>query len=111
VSLTKETEISKIEVVNQWIIQVRTDTVVRENNIEISRNIHRHTLLPFISNYEVKTENNKCVPNLDSNGKKQWTHIATDISNEDSSVQAIANTTWTTKVKNAYKKFIESREE
>ena len=32
-----------------------------------------------------------------------WTHTATDISGEDASVQAIANTAWTTDVKNAYK--------
>ena len=36
-SLTKEKEISKIEIVQTWFIQVRTDTVVKENDTEISR--------------------------------------------------------------------------
>ena len=48
-SITKSTEIPKIEVVNTWIIQVATDTVIKEDGKEISRSRHRHCLEPFTS--------------------------------------------------------------
>lgn len=93
-SLTKEKEISKIEIVQTWFIQVRTDTVVKENDTEISRTVHRHILEPFTSKKDGDT----------------WTHTATDISGEDASVQAIANVAWTDTVKNNYKTWRESQE-
>ena len=92
-SLTKETEISKIEIVQTWFIQVRTDTVVKENDTEISRTVHRHILEPFTSKKDGDT----------------WTHTATDISSEDASVQAIANVAWTDTVKNNYKTWREAQ--
>jgi len=93
-SLTKETEISKIEIVQTWFIQVRTDTVVKENGTEISRTVHRHVLQPFTSKKDGET----------------WVHTETDISGEDASVQAVANAVWTEDVKTAYKAFRESQE-
>mgnify|MGYP003136599128 CR=1 FL=1 len=76
-SITKETEISKIEVVGQYkAIQVRTDTVIKEDNKEISRSVHRH----------VK-------------------HPGDDISGEDAEVQAVANAVWTDSVKAAWADF------
>ena len=36
-AITKETEIAKIEVVGTWNIQVATDTVIKEDDVEISR--------------------------------------------------------------------------
>ena len=92
-SLTKETEISKIEIVQTWFIQVRTDTVVKESGTEISRTVHRHVLQPFTSKKDGDT----------------WTHTATDISSEDASVQAIANVAWTDTVKNNYKTWREGQ--
>ena len=96
-AITKETENDKIEVVNKWNIQVRTATVIKEDGTEISRNYHRHVLQPFISS---SVE--------DSDGKKTWTHNATDISGEDADVQAIATAAWTDAVKTAYKTFTEA---
>ena len=106
-ALVKEQKITKIEVVNSWTIQVRTDTIVKEDGTEISRGVHRHTIQPFFSDYKVKVVDNKTVPDLDSNGKKQWTHTATDISKEATEVQAICNAAWTDAVKAEYKTFTE----
>ena len=91
--ITKEIEYDKIEVVNTWNIQVRQATKIMEEQAdgskkELSRAFHRHTLTPFHSGQ-------------DNDGN--WTHIATDISGEDASVQAIANAVWTDAVKAAYK--------
>ena len=92
-SLAKETEISRIEIVQTWFIQVRTDTIVKENGTEISRTVHRHMLEPFTSKKDGDT----------------WTHTATDISGEDAQVQAIANTAWTDTVKNYYNTWREAQ--
>ena len=92
-SLAKETEISRIEIVQTWFIQVRTDTIVKENGTEISRTVHRHMLEPFTSKKDGDT----------------WTHTATDISGEDAQVQAIANAAWTDTVKNNYKTWREAQ--
>ena len=79
-AITKETEISKIEVVGQYkSVQVRTDTVIKEDNTEISRTHHRHVL-----------------------------HSDMDISAEDAEVQAVANAVWTDSVKAAWKTFNEN---
>ena len=92
-SLAKETEISRIEIVQTWFIQVRTDTIVKENGTEISRTVHRHMLEPFTSKKDGDT----------------WTHTATEISGDDAQVQAIANTAWTDTVKNNYKTWREAQ--
>jgi len=93
-AITKSTEIPKMEIVNTWNVQVATDTVIKEDNIEISRSRHRHVLQPFSS-----TKDND----------DKWTHTDTDISGEDASVQAIANAAWTDTVKANYKTFVESQ--
>ena len=73
-AITKETEIAKIEVVGQYkAIQIRTDTVIKEDDKEISRSAHRHTIHPDM-----------------------------DISGEDAEVQAVANAVWTDEVKAAW---------
>ena len=73
-AITKTTEIAKIEVVGQYkAVQVRTDTVIKEDNTEISRNRHRHVIHPDM-----------------------------DISAEDAEVQAVANAVWTDAVKAAW---------
>tara|TARA_R110002049_G_C8832215_1_gene535578 strand:- start:39 stop:341 length:303 start_codon:yes stop_codon:yes gene_type:complete len=98
VAITKTTEVPKIEVVGTWNIQVATDTVIKEDDTEISRSRHRHVLQPFSSEYVVE-----------SDGSKTWTHKATDISGEDAQVQAIANVIWTDSVKTAYKAKMEAQ--
>ena len=92
-AITKETEVPKIEVVGGWNVQVATDTIIKEDNKEISRSRHRHVLQPYESE---KSEDGK------------WTHTDTDISKEASEVQAICNAVWTDDVKTAYKAFRES---
>jgi len=94
-AITKEAVIEKIEVVRSWNVQVATDTVIKEDDVEISRSRHRHVLVP-------------CTSSKDSDDK--WTHTDTDISAEATEVQAIANAVWTDTVKAAYKTFVESQE-
>ena len=91
-AIAKSTEISKIEVVNTWTIGVRTDTVVKEDGVEIARTVHRKLIDPFTSGKD----------------GSDWVHEATDISDEDASVQAICNAAWTNTVKNNYKSWVES---
>ena len=76
-AITKTTEIGKIEVIGEYKhVQVRTDTVIKEDGAEISRTFHRHVLHPDM-----------------------------DISGEHAEVQAVANAAWTDDVKAAWKTF------
>ena len=84
-AITKETQIGKIEVVGKYkFVQVRTDTVVIEDGVELTRKYHRHTL--------------NC-GTLDADNNL----VDTDISGENSEVQAVCNAVWTTAVKNSYR--------
>ena len=94
-TIIKTTEVPKIEVVGTWNIQVATDTVIKEDDVEISRSRHRHVLAPFTSSKDADDK---------------WTHTDTDISKEASEVQAICNAVWTDTVKANYKTFVESQE-
>ena len=95
-ALTEEKIQDKIEVVGNFkYVQVRTATVIKRDDAEISRSFSRHILVPFNSS-------------KDTDGN--WTHTATDISGEDASVQAIANAAWTDTVKANYKTFVENQE-
>jgi len=80
-TITKEVIIGKMEVVTDFKhIQVRTDTVIREDGVELSRTFHRHVIHPDIS--------------------------AEDLANEHADVQTIANSgIWTQAVKDAYATF------
>ena len=109
-AITKELIIEKIEVVAKWSIQIATDTVIKEDDKEISRSRHRHIIVPCVSTYKSKTVDGVEQPDLDTDGKKQWTHTDTDISSEATEVQAIANAVWTDTVKANYKAFVESQE-
>ena len=91
-ALVKTLEITEIRVTNTWSVGIRTDTVIKEDGVEISRNPHRKVLAPFTS-----------VKSGDS-----WTHTATDISGEDASVQSVCNAVWTNTVKNNYKTWAEA---
>ena len=93
-AITKEAVIEKIEVVGGWNVQVATDTVIKEDDTEISRSRHRHVLQPCSSSKDGDT----------------WTHTDTDISAEATEVQAVANAVWTDTVKANYKTFVESQE-
>tara|TARA_Y100001938_G_scaffold134531_1_gene195121 strand:- start:675 stop:959 length:285 start_codon:yes stop_codon:yes gene_type:complete len=92
-AITKETQIGKIEVVGKYkSVQVRTDTVVMEDNEELSRKYHRHVL--------------SC-GELDANDNL----VDTDISKEHSEVQAVCNAVWTQDVKDNYKVFLIANKE
>lgn len=76
-AITKEIKITKIEVVGEYkAVQVATDTIIKEDDTELSRSRHRHVL-----------------------------HPDEDISGEDAEVQAVANAVWTDAVKSAWADF------
>jgi hypothetical protein len=90
-AITKETQIGKIEVVGKYkSVQVRTDTVVIEDSVELSRKYHRHVLTPGT---------------LDSDENL----VATDISGENAEVQAVCNAVWTDAIKLAWKNLLISQ--
>ena len=62
-AITKAIEITKIEVVGTWNIQVATDTVIKEDGTEISRSRHRHVLQPCSSSKDSDINSN---PNTNS---------------------------------------------
>lgn len=83
-ALTKEMIEDKIEVVGEHkFVQVRTATVIKEDDVELNRSFHRHTLIPC--------------------NKEGDTWSDTDISSQSTEVQGICNAVWTDAVKTAYK--------
>tara|TARA_R110000796_G_scaffold248779_1_gene375853 strand:+ start:855 stop:1139 length:285 start_codon:yes stop_codon:yes gene_type:complete len=87
-AITKTTEIAKIEVVGEYkTVQVKIDTVIKEDGTEISRKTNRKTL-----------------ESGSIDGSNNWTN--TDISSEDAEVQAICNAAWTNTVKTSFKDYL-----
>lgn len=72
-SLVEKIIVDKIEILESNILQIRTATIIEKDGNEISRNFHRHTLVP-----------------------------GSDLSSEDSKVVSIANTLWTDDVISEY---------
>jgi len=88
-AITKELVEDKIEIVGDYkAIQVRTATVIKEDDVELSRSFNRHAL--------------DCVSSVQADDNS-WTHTDTDVSGESTEVQGIATAVWTTAVKNAKK--------
>lgn len=83
-ALTKTKVNDKIEIINRWHVQVRTATVIKEDNAEISRSFERKVLSPGA---------------LDSSDNL----VETNLSSEDADVKAIAEAAWTDQVKADYK--------
>ena len=76
-AITKETQIAKIEVVGDYkAVQIATDTVIKEDGVEISKSRHRKVV-----------------------------HPDQDITGEDAEVQAVCNAVWTQAVKDAWTAF------
>ena len=75
-ALTENTSIDKIEVVNDWNIQVRQATVIEKDGEQVARTFHRWVLTPDM-----------------------------DISGQEQKVQDICNAAWTDEVKSAYETF------
>ena len=70
-------------------VQVREATIIKDDDVEISRTYHRHVL-------QCRT-------------KTDGTWGDTDISGEDASVQAVCNAVWTSAVKAAYEAFMDAQ--
>tara|TARA_R100000963_G_C4623197_1_gene90126 strand:+ start:499 stop:750 length:252 start_codon:yes stop_codon:yes gene_type:complete len=81
-ALTERTEIGSMDVLPRGQIQVRTDTVIEKDGVEISRTYHRHVCEPD-STYE----------------------------NEDQRVKDIANVVHTPAVKSAWEEYKASKEQ
>tara|TARA_R110002020_G_scaffold119962_1_gene273464 strand:+ start:427 stop:681 length:255 start_codon:yes stop_codon:yes gene_type:complete len=76
-AITKEILIGQMEIVGEFkSVQVRTDTVVKEDGLELSRSYHRHVL-----------------------------HPDADITSETTEVQGVCNAVWTDQVKTDYATF------
>ena len=76
-AITKEIQIAKIEVVGEYkAVQIATDTVIKEDGVELSRSRHRKVV-----------------------------HPDQDITGEDAEVQAVCNAVWTQAVKDAWTAF------
>ena len=45
-TIRKEQDVDQIEVVENGTVQVRTRTIIFENDVEISKTFHRHTVAP-----------------------------------------------------------------
>ena len=87
-ALTERFENDKIEVVGTYkAVQVRKANIIEKDGVEISRTFQRHSLMPGT---------------IDDSDN----FVDTDISSEDTDVQAICNAAWTTTVKDAYKAFL-----
>ena len=81
-AIIKETLIGQMEIVGKYkSVQVRTDTIVKEDDLELSRSYHRHVL-----------------------------HPDADITNEHADVQAVCNAVWTQDVKDAWATFKANQE-
>jgi hypothetical protein len=75
-ALTEKIEIDRIEVVNNWNIQVRQATLIERDGVFVSKTFDRWILTPDM-----------------------------DITNQEQKVQDICNTAWTPEVKSAYETF------
>jgi hypothetical protein len=75
-ALTETVNIDRVEVANDWVIQVRQATIIERDGQFVARTFHRWVLTP------------------DS-----------DISGQEQKVQDICNAAWTEEVKSAYEAF------
>ena len=84
-ALTESIEYDKIEVVGQYkAVQVRKATVIKKDDVELTRSFERYVLN---------------AGTLDASDNL----VNTDISKEPAEVSAICNAAWTTDVKAAWK--------
>ena len=84
-AITKTIEIGQTEIIGKYkSVQVRTDTVIKEDGTELSRSYHRHVV------------HSGTIDESDN-------FVDTDISGEDSEVQAICNAVWSQAVKDAWR--------
>jgi hypothetical protein len=79
-ALTERVEIGSREVLADGQIQVRTDTIIERDGVEISRSYHRHVVVP-----------------------------GANLSGEDASVQTVANAVHTDEVIAAFRAAVAAR--
>ena len=79
-ALTEKTIVDLVEVVQSNHIQVRTANIIEKDGVEIAKSFHRHVLAP-----------------------------GSDVSGEDSKVQALASAIWTPEVIAAYQASLSER--
>ena len=88
-AITKELEDTKIEVVGQYkAIQIATDTIIKEDGVELSRSRHRRVIHPSSADKNTDTG--------------EITVTQTDISGESAEIQAVCNAVWTNSVNSAW---------
>ena len=84
-ALAESIEYDKIEVVSQYkYVQVRKATVIKKDDVELTRAFHRYTL---------------SAGTLDASDNL----VDTDLSAEPAEIQAVCNAVWTTDVKAVWK--------
>ena len=91
-ALTETIEYDKIEVVGQYkLVQVRKATVIKKDDVELTRSFERFVLDPGTLDES---------DNLVANPLDKEPDGTTDIADE---VKAICNAVWTTTIKDAWK--------
>ena len=75
-ALTEKIEIDRIEIVQDWNVQIRQATIIEKDGVFVSKTFHRWILNPDV-----------------------------DITNQEQKVKDICNAAWTTEVRNAYETF------
>ena len=91
-ALTESIEYDKIEVVGQYkVVQCRKATVIKKDNVELTRSFERFALSPGTLDASDNFVDNPLTKEPDG---------TTDIADE---VKAVCNAVWTTSVKDAYK--------
>ena len=98
-ALTESHENDKIEVVNKWNIQVRNATIIKKDGVELTRSFNRKVLTPGTLKGGFKEDGTTPADDADD-------LVDTNLSSEDTDVQAICNAAWTTQVKADYKAFL-----
>ncbi len=83
-ALTEKTEIGSMNVLPMGQVQIRTDTIIEKDGVEISRSYHRHV----------------CEPNINEK----------DVANQDVRVRELIATVHTPEVKKNWKEFLERQE-
>ena len=94
-ALTKTVVDDKVEIVGDTKeVQIRTATIIKEDDVELSRSFHRRVL--------------ECVTSVYDKDDSSWTHTDTDISSESTEIQGICSAVWTDEVKALKKSIVEA---
>ena len=96
-ALTESIEYDKIEVVGIYkAVQVRKATVIKKDDVELTRSFHRYVLQAGSLKGGFKEDGTTPADDADD-------LVDTDLSAEPTEVSAICNAVWTTDVKAAWK--------